>query len=125
LAEIRPLLNAVADHRLSRGHNLAPRARCVVVTTWLSLHRPSDIRELNAWGRVPPCGSQHLRQKLVEQVTTTVADGTPDQLKRNEQGDYYVGDTMVLNKRRIPIEEVVDERIKQLIDDHSDLGRLY
>jgi hypothetical protein len=29
---------------------------------------------------------------------TTVVHGTPDQLKRNEQGDYYVGDTMILNK---------------------------
>ena len=32
---------------------------------------------------------------------TTVVHGTPDQLKRNEQGDYYVGDTMILNKRRM------------------------
>jgi hypothetical protein len=32
---------------------------------------------------------------------TTVVHGTPDQLKRSEQGDYYVGDTMVLNKRRM------------------------
>ena len=31
---------------------------------------------------------------------TTVVHGTPDQVKRNEQGDYYVGEAMVLNKRR-------------------------
>jgi hypothetical protein len=32
---------------------------------------------------------------------TTVVHGTPDQLKRNEQGDYYVGETMILNKHRM------------------------
>jgi hypothetical protein len=32
---------------------------------------------------------------------TTVVHGTSDQLKRNEQGDYYVGDKMILNKRRM------------------------
>ena len=31
---------------------------------------------------------------------TTVVHGTQGQLKRNEQGDYYVGDKMILNKRR-------------------------
>jgi len=31
---------------------------------------------------------------------TTVVHASPDQLKRNEQGDYYVGDKMILNKRR-------------------------
>ena len=32
---------------------------------------------------------------------TTVVHGTPDQLKRNEQGDYYVGEKIILNKRRM------------------------
>jgi hypothetical protein len=32
---------------------------------------------------------------------TSVVHGTPDQLKRNEQGDYYVGDKMILNKHRM------------------------
>jgi len=31
---------------------------------------------------------------------TTVVPATQGQLKRNEQGDYYVGDKMILNKRR-------------------------
>jgi hypothetical protein len=31
---------------------------------------------------------------------TTVVHATPGQLKLNEQGDYYVGDKMILNKRR-------------------------
>jgi hypothetical protein len=31
---------------------------------------------------------------------TTVVHATQGQLKRNEQGDYYVGDKMILNKRR-------------------------
>jgi hypothetical protein len=31
---------------------------------------------------------------------TTVVPATKGQLKRNEQGDYYVGDMMILNKRR-------------------------
>jgi hypothetical protein len=31
---------------------------------------------------------------------TTVVHGSQGQLKRNEQGDYYVGDKMILNKRR-------------------------
>jgi hypothetical protein len=31
---------------------------------------------------------------------TTVVHATPGQLKQNEQGDYYVGDKMILNKRR-------------------------
>ena len=32
---------------------------------------------------------------------TTVVHGSPGQLKLNEQGDYYVGDKMILNKRRM------------------------
>ena len=32
---------------------------------------------------------------------TTVVHASPDQLKRNEQGDYYVGENMILNKRRM------------------------
>jgi hypothetical protein len=31
---------------------------------------------------------------------TTVVHPAQGQLKRNEQGDYYVGDKMILNKRR-------------------------
>jgi hypothetical protein len=31
---------------------------------------------------------------------TTVVHASPEQLKLNEQGDYYVGDKMILNKRR-------------------------
>jgi len=31
---------------------------------------------------------------------TTVVHPTQGQLKQNEQGDYYVGDKMILNKRR-------------------------
>src|SRR5215472_7200597 len=31
---------------------------------------------------------------------TTVVHASPGQLKKNEQGDYYVGDKMILNKRR-------------------------
>ena len=31
---------------------------------------------------------------------TTVVHASPRQLKLNEQGDYYVGDKMILNKRR-------------------------
>jgi hypothetical protein len=31
---------------------------------------------------------------------TTVVHPTEGQLQRNEQGDYYVGNTMILNKRR-------------------------
>jgi len=31
---------------------------------------------------------------------TTVVHPTAGQLKLNEQGDYYVGDKMILNKRR-------------------------
>jgi hypothetical protein len=31
---------------------------------------------------------------------STVVHPTEGQLKRNEQGDYYVGDKMILNKRR-------------------------
>jgi hypothetical protein len=32
---------------------------------------------------------------------TTPIRATPDQLKRNQQGDYYVGDKTVLNARRM------------------------
>jgi hypothetical protein len=32
---------------------------------------------------------------------TSVIHASPDQLKRNEQGDYYVGDKMILNKHRM------------------------
>ena len=32
---------------------------------------------------------------------TTPIQATPEQLKRNEQGDYYVGDKMILNSRRM------------------------
>jgi hypothetical protein len=32
---------------------------------------------------------------------TTVIHATPQQLKLNEQGDYYVGEKMILNKRRM------------------------
>ena len=32
---------------------------------------------------------------------TTVVHPTQGQLKRNEQGDYYVGEKMILNKRRM------------------------
>jgi hypothetical protein len=31
---------------------------------------------------------------------TTVVHPTQGQLKQNEHGDYYVGDKMILNKRR-------------------------
>ena len=31
---------------------------------------------------------------------TTVVHASPGQLKLNEQGDYYAGDKMILNKRR-------------------------
>ena len=30
----------------------------------------------------------------------TVVHSTPGQLKKNDQGDYYVGDKMILNKAR-------------------------
>jgi hypothetical protein len=32
---------------------------------------------------------------------TTVIHASPGQLKRSEQGDYYVGDKMILNKHRM------------------------
>ena len=32
---------------------------------------------------------------------TTVVHASPGQLKLNEQGDYYAGDKMILNKRRM------------------------
>jgi hypothetical protein len=32
---------------------------------------------------------------------TTVVHASPEQLKLNERGDYYVGDKMILNKRRM------------------------
>ena len=32
---------------------------------------------------------------------TTVIRGSPEQLKLNERGDYYVGDKMILNKHRM------------------------
>jgi hypothetical protein len=32
---------------------------------------------------------------------TTVVPATKGQLRRNEQGDYYVGDQMILNSRRM------------------------
>jgi hypothetical protein len=32
---------------------------------------------------------------------TSVVHASPEQLKRNEQGDYYVGDKMILNKHRM------------------------
>jgi hypothetical protein len=32
---------------------------------------------------------------------TTVIHAAPGQLKKNEEGDYYVGDKMVLNKHRM------------------------
>ncbi len=32
---------------------------------------------------------------------TTVVHATQGQLKKNEQGDYYVGDKMILNKKRM------------------------
>jgi hypothetical protein len=32
---------------------------------------------------------------------TTVVHASPEQLKRNEQGDYYVGESMILNSRRM------------------------
>jgi hypothetical protein len=32
---------------------------------------------------------------------TTVVHASPGQLKLNEQGDYYVGDKMILNKKRM------------------------
>jgi hypothetical protein len=32
---------------------------------------------------------------------TTVVHPTQGQLRRNEQGDYYVGDQMILNSRRM------------------------
>jgi hypothetical protein len=43
---------------------------------------------------------------------TTVIHGSPDQLKRNEQGDYYVGDKMILNKRRMEALKKCTEGIK-------------
>jgi hypothetical protein len=43
---------------------------------------------------------------------TTVVHGTPDQLKRSEQGDYYVGDKMILNKRRMEALKKCTEGIK-------------
>ena len=32
---------------------------------------------------------------------TTVIHATPEQLKQNEQGDYYAGEKMILNKHRM------------------------
>ena len=32
---------------------------------------------------------------------TTVVHASPGQLKLNEQGDYYLGDKMILNKQRM------------------------
>ena len=32
---------------------------------------------------------------------TSVIRGSPEQLKLNERGDYYVGDKMILNKHRM------------------------
>jgi hypothetical protein len=43
---------------------------------------------------------------------TMVIHGTPDQLKRNEQGDYYVGDKMILNKRRMEALKKCTEGVK-------------
>jgi hypothetical protein len=42
----------------------------------------------------------------------TVVHASPDQLKRNEQGDYYVGDKMILNKRRMEALRKCTEGIK-------------
>jgi hypothetical protein len=43
---------------------------------------------------------------------TTVIHGTPDQLKRTEHGDYYVGDKMILNKHRMEALKKCTEGIK-------------
>jgi hypothetical protein len=43
---------------------------------------------------------------------TTVIHGSPEQLKKNEQGDYYVGDKMILNKRRMEALRKCTEGIK-------------
>jgi hypothetical protein len=43
---------------------------------------------------------------------TAVIHATPEQLKRNEQGDYYVGDKMILNKRRMEALKRCAEGIK-------------
>jgi hypothetical protein len=32
---------------------------------------------------------------------TTVVHANPGQLKKNDQGDYYVGEKMILNKKRM------------------------
>jgi hypothetical protein len=49
---------------------------------------------------------------------TTVVHGTPDQLKRNEQGDYYVGDKMILNKHRMEALKKCTEGMKFDSDGH-------
>jgi hypothetical protein len=43
---------------------------------------------------------------------TTVIHAPPGQLKRSEQGDYYVGDKMVLNARRMAALKKCTEGIK-------------
>ncbi|MFY9835607.1 MAG: hypothetical protein WAK55_03920 [Xanthobacteraceae bacterium] len=43
---------------------------------------------------------------------TTVVHESAGQLKRNEQGDYYVGDKMILNKRRMEALKKCTEGIK-------------
>jgi hypothetical protein len=43
---------------------------------------------------------------------TTVIHASPEQMKRNEQGDYYVGEKMILNKRRMEALKRCTEGIK-------------
>jgi len=43
---------------------------------------------------------------------TMPVQATPDQLKRNEQGDYYVGDKTVLNARRMAALKKCTDNIK-------------
>jgi hypothetical protein len=43
---------------------------------------------------------------------TTPVHATADQLKRNQQGDYYVGDKTILNARRMAALKKCTDRIK-------------
>jgi hypothetical protein len=43
---------------------------------------------------------------------TTPIRATPEQLKRNQQGDYYVGDEMILNTHRMAALKKCTDQIK-------------
>jgi hypothetical protein len=68
----------------------------ISTVTYIYAQKANSIEPIAPW---PSC-CKDSQGDYYAPGPTVVVPATRGQLKKNEQGDYYVGDKMILNKRR-------------------------